>query len=63
MIYCSENKDLCLKLKYTVEKLIANQKKVLDLFAIMEHFMQVNKRVQKPASTNFLDFMQSQVPL
>jgi hypothetical protein len=49
MIYLSDQKELVDELKYTVRKLVERSKTVLDLFSMMEHFMEVKKRMTKPS--------------
>ena len=60
MIYLSDQKEIVEDLKYTVKKIIQKSKSVLEVLAMMEHFMEIKRRMNRPPEDfTFIDFLKS----
>lgn len=61
MIYVSDQADIVREIKLAVKRLINKRVNTVDMFAIMQKFMEIKQRKSTPKEHNFIQFLKAQI--
>lgn len=61
MIYVSDQADIVREIKLTVKRLINKKLNTVDMFGIMQKFMEIKQRKNTPKDHNFIKFLKAQI--